>query len=901
MKHNYFKILQLGIFMFCFNLGTAQMGLTESTYNVVVKDYLNKIRQNYNLSENDLSDLYLNSETKSKSSNVTNLYVNQRYQGIKIFNSVSSIAIKNNNVIYFANNFHNNLNFKINTTIPAIGAHEAIVQAANHFNISGLNNITELSNEAHVSIFTNGNISRVDIPVELVFTTLNDGSMRLSWDLSIYTLDATHWWNIRVDAVTGEVIDFNDWIVSCNYNVDHNHNGYSDLTVPNSNSFNLFKENSILVDGSQYNVFAFPVESPNHDGRTLLVNPANDIASPFGWHDTNGINGAEFTITRGNNVFANEDVNGNNDIGVSPNGTAALNFNFPLNLAQNPVGYQNASLTNLFYVNNVMHDVWYQYGFDELSGNFQQNNYGNGGSNSDSVFAAGQDGASLNNATFGTPPDGITPSMTMYLWSAPSIKNLVTVNTGSISGPYRAVNPAPAPGNNITAASTSPVTADLIVVNDGSLAQVEGCSPLINSSSVAGKIALIMRGTCPFVDKIQNAQNAGAVGVIIMNHNNPTNDPAYVQYVNMAGMTTPAFTIPSVFINYADGMILRNALINGETLNVTLQDYPVFQLDGSFDNSIVSHEYGHGISNRLTGGASNTSCLNNPEQMGEGWSDWFALMMTIKPGDTGELGRGIATYASGQNTNDIGIRPAQYSTDFAIDNITYGATNDDTIIGTLNGQPVSWNEIPHNIGYVWGSILWDLTWAYIDKYGFDADLYNGDGGNNKAMQIVMDGLKLQPCNPGFVTGRNAILAADQALTGGEDQCMIWEVFANRGVGLNASQGVADNMEDQVEDFTTPPSNDPSLANCTSLGINENELKNYKIYPNPTSNEINIKVSKNFGEVKITMFDINGRKVVDQKANLEGTININFGSLQTGIYIMNISGQSININEKIIIN
>jgi len=900
MKNNYHKILLITFIILCGNFGTAQMRLAESSYDLIVKDYLKETKQNYNLSENDVSDLYLNSKSYAKASKVTNLYVNQRYQGIKIFNAVSSIAIKNNNVIYFANNFHSSVNLKVNATIPSIDAHEAVVKAASHFNISGLNNLTRISSDAYVNLFTNGNISRVEIPVELVYTPLNDGNMRLSWDLSIYTLDATHWWNVRVDAVTGEVIDFNDWIVSCNYGLDHTHNNYSELTDSTNNSFNLFNENSLLVDGSQYNVFAFPVESPNHGGRTLLFNPANVVASPYGWHDTDGVTGAEFTITRGNNVFANEDVNGNNDVGVSPNGTSTLNFNFPLSLAQNPVGYQDASLTNLFYVNNVMHDVWYQYGFDELSGNFQQNNYGNGGSNSDAVFAAGQDGASLNNATFGTPPDGLAPTMTMYLWSAPTLKNLVTVNTGSISGPYPAVNPTTAPGNNITGASLTPVTADLVLVNDGTIAPAEGCSSLVNSSSVAGKIALIIRGTCPFVDKIQNAQNAGAIGVIIMNHNNPTNDPAYVQYVNMAGMTTPAFTIPSVFINYADGMILRNALLAGETLNVTLQDYPVFQLDGSFDNSIVSHEYGHGISNRLTGGASNTSCMNNPEQMGEGWSDWFALMMTIKPGDTGELGRGIATYASGQNINGVGIRPAQYSTDFGIDNITYGATNDDTVIGTVNGQPVSWNEIPHNIGYVWGSILWDLTWAYIDKYGFDADLYNGNGGNNKAMQIVMDGLKLQPCRPGFVTGRNAILAADQALTGGEDQCLIWEVFANRGVGLNASQGVALNMEDQVEDFTMPPSTDPSLANCTSLSINENELKNYKIYPNPTSNEINIKVSKNFGVVTITMFDINGRKVVDQKANLQGTIKVNFGSLNSGMYIMNISGQSINVNEKVII-
>jgi extracellular elastinolytic metalloproteinase len=56
-----------------------------------------------------------------------------------------------------------------------------------------------------------------------------------------------------------------------------------------------------------------------------------------------------------------------------------LDFDFPIDLTQAPLTYQSAAITNLFYWNNLMHDVWYQYGFDDASGNFQQNNYGRGG------------------------------------------------------------------------------------------------------------------------------------------------------------------------------------------------------------------------------------------------------------------------------------------------------------------------------------------------------------------------------------------------------------------------------------------------------------------------------------------------------------------------------------------
>ena len=66
----------------------------------------------------------------------------------------------------------------------------------------------------------------------------------------------------------------------------------------------------------------------------------------------------------------------------------------------------DASTTNTFYWTNAIHDITYQYGFDEASGNFQQNNYGNGGIAGDPVRGDVQDGSDTCNANFGTPPDG---------------------------------------------------------------------------------------------------------------------------------------------------------------------------------------------------------------------------------------------------------------------------------------------------------------------------------------------------------------------------------------------------------------------------------------------------------------------------------------------------------------
>jgi hypothetical protein len=112
-------------------------------------------------------------------------------------------------------------------------------------------------------------------------------------------------------------------------------------------------------------------------------------------------------------------------------------------------------------------------------------------------------------------------------------------------------------------------------------------------------------------------------------------------------------------ISQLNGDLIKNQLQNG-IVNATISDggTPNQFRDSDFDNGIIAHEYGHGISNRLTGGRNNSNCLGNEEQMGEGWSDWFGLMLTIEDGDQAEDSRGIGTYAGGQPTTATGIRPA---------------------------------------------------------------------------------------------------------------------------------------------------------------------------------------------------------------------------------------------------
>jgi len=367
--------------------------------------------------------------------------------------------------------------------------------------------------------------------------------------------------------------------------------------------------------------------------------------------------------------------------------------------------------------------------------------------------------------------------------------------------------------------------------------------------------------------------NLGAVAVIIVN--NVAGAPPLMG----GGVVGCQVTIPAFAISDVDGEPIITLLDGGGSINGTLNGTNVpLSIDGSLDTEIVVHEYGHGISNRLTGGPANSGCLQNQEQMGEGWSDYFALVMTIYDGDQGSNVRGMAFYASGDPN---GIRTYPYSTNFAVNPHTY--------------DDIKTEVAPHGVGSVWAAMLWEMTWDLIAEYGFDPDLYNGTGGNNIALQLVIDGLKLQPCSPGFIDGRDAILEADQLANGGANRCLIWRAFARRGLGLSASQGSSASKTDGTEAFDVP-------AEC-QLGVNDNGSiqNNFIIYPNPSNGEINIKSRFDVGNTTITIFDINGRKVFSQNVEIHNTTSLNASSINSGIYLIKIESEDYSQTSKLIIN
>ncbi len=737
----------------------------------IAQTYITSQLENWELKPADIAEMRLNDQYTSAHNGVTHIYFLQQYQGIDVNNAMINLNILEDGEVLFARSrFVSDLQTKIKHTHPTISAADALLSAALHLKVEEVDiGQPKTVVDKHTFIYEGGHIARRDIKVKLEY--LIDGEqVHLVWALDIDVQDSPDYWTIKVDAQTAEILSQHNYTVYCTH--EHHKGGICRDEIPQFLP-SLLNNNT---DGARYNVFAVPVESPIHGTRSLVVNPADGTASPYGWHDTDGVPGAEYTITRGNNVHAYPDTtDANEPMGLEPDGGSELVFDFPYQEGLEPDSFLDFATTQLFYMNNVMHDFSYAYGFTEAAGNFQMNNYGKGGEEEDFVIANAQDGGGSNNANFGTPPDGSNGFMQMYTWSR---NGLLTVTEPLfLAGIYETRTAGFGPQiieQNIE------ITAEVAIADDGSSNPTLACNEIQND--LTGKIALIDRGECFFSTKVYHAELAGAVAVIICNYDGGS-------FSGMAAGTDDPITIPSLMMQYNDCLRLRET-VGQLVVEISVpEDEGPSAIDGTLDNGIIAHEYGHGISNRLTGGPRESDCLFNDDQMGEGWSDYFSLVTTVHPKHKPSRKRGIGTYVQQQGTNGAGIRRYPYSSDMQVNPQTYK-----DIIGTG----------VHATGEVWAVTLWDLYWAMTDKYGWDEDLYHGTGGNNMAIQLVMDGMKFQPCAPGFIDGRDAILAADRALYDGANQCLIWEVFARRGLGWNAIQGDVNDSEDGFEDFEPMP-------------------------------------------------------------------------------------------------
>ena len=720
-------------------------------------------------------------------------YPQQLQAGIPVYNQVVTLVFKNGKLAHHAGSFVPVKAFAGQSAAPRVPAARAVATAL--ATLPGHPSASPAAQDSpsgpdQQQRFAPAGVARRPIVARLVWAKDKNQRPHLAWNVNVDVLASADWLNIRVDATTGQVLDQDNWTVS----EKAAHSVAVPALRPEASPARavaapalrrpMGAKSTLTVTPASYIVVPFPGERPDVSTPTTDTNPwlragAGNPATTHGWHFDGTTN---YTDTRGNNVWAYDDSLKQNIPGrfAASTGTAgSLVFNYLPDFTAKPTLGKNrrAATVNLFYWNNLMHDVMYQYGFNEASANFQTDNLGRGGVGADYVKAEAQDGLGLNNANFSTPPDGQSGRMQMYLWNPTASNSLVVTAPATIARTYPMAEGTFSTANLLV--NKGPTSGTLAYYTDPGTGTHFACtSP--SSTSVSGKIALIYRGTCNYSTKVKAAQNEGAIAVVMVN--NAPGPP-----VTMGG-TDNTVTIPAVMVSQADGATLAGQLNAGATVQLTLQ--PPLQLDGDFDSGIMAHEYGHGISNRLTGGGPNTSCLGNAEQAGEGWSDFFALMMTTDwtttPLTDGPRARPMGNYVQGKAPTDGGLRSYPYSTSLAVNPLTYAN--------------VATNPEVHAIGEIWTATLWDMTWNIIQQQGsIEPNLYNSasTGGNAVALQLVMQGLKMQACEPGFLDSRDAILAADSLLYNGRYHCAIWGAFARRGMGYSAREGSSNSAIDQT--------------------------------------------------------------------------------------------------------
>jgi large repetitive protein len=509
---------------------------------------------------------------------------------------------------------------------------------------------------------------------------------------------------------------------------------------------------------------------------------------------------ANATTTDGNNVVAYADFN-------SPNGftsgdlkattTAPGVFDRTYDVMASPgssADQRMAAVTQLFYNNNFFHDWFYDVGFDEASGNAQADNFGRGGIGGDALYAEAQDYSGTDNANMSTPSDGENPRMQMYVFTSGSGAQTIITGGATYSSGEADFGP-----------QSFTLTGELVLVNDGDATNgtvTDGCQPTW-SSPVAGKIAVIDRGACTFVDKVTNAQANGAIGALILN--NTFGGP-----IPMPG-TGPNITIPSLSMGRRDGSALKATMMAGTT-TATLKRTATINRDGTIDNAIVAHEWGHYISNRLIGDG-NGIANNQGYGMGEGWGDFHSMLLVVKPGDVAAATNttwggvyGLAAYTmylSDRNAFYWGIRRYPYSTDLNKNPLTFKHIQDGVAlpasIPVAFGQTGRSNSESHNTGEVWAVMLWECYAALLR----DSGRLTFDQAQQRMKSYLVAGYKATPLTPTFVDARDAVLAA-AAANDSTDFALFAAAFAKRGLGLNAIAPGKDAIDNRpvTEDFTT---------------------------------------------------------------------------------------------------
>jgi extracellular elastinolytic metalloproteinase len=168
------------------------------------------------------------------------------------------------------------------------------------------------------------------------------------------------------------------------------------------------------IDLAGYEVYPWGVNDPSDGDRVYVEDPQDNVASKWGWnyYPDMPINFKNATI--GNNIEA----------GSVPSAqvlwpeSKTMNFSYPYVPDEKPPGDTiDAATTQMFYITNMCHDLYYILGWTPAAGNLQEYNHGEGGEEGDNLWVRVHHfGPTRNNGMFEQSRDGFQSYLTMYLF-----------------------------------------------------------------------------------------------------------------------------------------------------------------------------------------------------------------------------------------------------------------------------------------------------------------------------------------------------------------------------------------------------------------------------------------------------------------------------------------------------
>ncbi|KAF2676204.1 extracellular elastinolytic metallo proteinase [Lentithecium fluviatile CBS 122367] len=204
--------------------------------------------------------------------------------------------------------------------------------------------------------------------------------------------------------------------------------------------------------------------------------------------------------------------------------------------------------------------------------------------------------------------------------------------------------------------------------------------------------------------------------------------------------------------------------------------------DSVFDATVLIHEAMHCVTGRLVGGGATSGCLSTTDglSINEGYSDLVATLLRIKQTDSRSKDYTVADWATGQA---VGLRSHYISTNMQTTPLTFQSLNELSSSGGFD------------VGTTWTTAVYEVFWNMAEMHGIgEVEKVTLDargvpqGARYLLLKLILDSEALLPCSPHHLQGRDALVQADQILTGGENKCAIWRGFAKRGFGEDAVRG-----------------------------------------------------------------------------------------------------------------